>query len=83
MKDRLLNYHRNSVAVSVAVVTILIVVSYGLGILLVVPLNALYFAGFPLGFLLANLGFTFVAVVMYFVYALIMAKLDRKYEIRE
>ena len=55
------------------------VVSYGFAILLVEPLNAIQFFGLPLGFWIAQQGAIYVFVVLIFVYARCMDKLDRKY----
>lgn len=54
-------------------------VSLGLGILLVQPLNALKLGNVPLGFWIAQQGSIFVFVVLIFVYARRMDQLDRKY----
>ncbi|SDX32703.1 putative solute:sodium symporter small subunit [Allochromatium warmingii] len=53
--------------------------SYGCGILLVEPLNALEFGGYRLGFWFAQQGSLFVFVVLVFVYAVLMQRLDRVY----
>jgi putative solute:sodium symporter small subunit len=57
------------------------VVSLGLSILLVQPLNSvkLVGGGVPLGFWIAQQGSIYVFVVLIFVYAYQMDKLDRKY----
>lgn len=59
------------------------VVSYGLGILLVEPLNAISLGGYKLGFWFAQQGsiYTFVALIFY--YAKSMDKLDRKFDVHE
>jgi len=55
------------------------VVSLGLSILLVQPLNAVKLGGVPLGFWIAQQGSIYVFVALIFVYAYQMDKLDRKY----
>lgn len=55
------------------------VVSIGFSILLVQPLNALRLGGVPLGFWMAQQGSIYVFVVLIFIYAHQMDKLDRKY----
>lgn len=52
------------------------VVSYLFGIVLVEPLNQIRFGGFKLGFWFAQQGAILVFVVLIFVYAHRMAKLD-------
>jgi putative solute:sodium symporter small subunit len=50
-------------------------------ILLVQPLNAIRFFGVPLGFWMAQQGSILIFVVLIFIYAFQMDKLDRKYNI--
>jgi putative solute:sodium symporter small subunit len=58
-------------------------VSYGLGILLVEPLNTMHLGGYPLGFWFAQQGSIYVFLVLIFVYALRMNRLDKKYDVAE
>ncbi|MFB2772219.1 DUF4212 domain-containing protein [Pelatocladus sp. BLCC-F211] len=57
-------------------------VSIGCSILLVQPLNNLRIGGLPVGFWMAQQGSIFVFVVLIFVYAVQMDKLDRQYGIK-
>ncbi len=59
------------------------VVSLGCGILLVKPLNSINLGQIPLGFWIAQQGAIYVFVILIFVYAFQMDKLDRKYNINE
>ena len=52
--------------------------SFGLGILFVRPLNDFHLGGFPLGFWFAQQGAIGVFVVLVFVYALAMDRLERR-----
>lgn len=54
-------------------------VSYGCGILFIEQLNTIQFFGLPLGFWIAQQGSIYVFVVLIFVYAWRMDKLDRDY----
>ena len=54
-------------------------VSYGLGIVLVEPLNAIVIRGFPLGFWFAQQGSIYVFIGLIAVYAVGMDRLDRRY----
>lgn len=56
------------------------VVSLGCGILFVEPLNQFRMGRLPLGFWFAQQGSIYVFVVLIFVYAWAMDRLDRKYE---
>jgi putative solute:sodium symporter small subunit len=55
------------------------IVSIGLSILLVQPLNAVKLGSLPLGFWMAQQGSIYVFVALIFIYANRMDKLDRKY----
>ena len=54
-------------------------VSFGFGILLVEPLNEIRFFGFKLGFWWAQQGSIYVFVILIFVYAAAMKRIDRKH----
>jgi putative solute:sodium symporter small subunit len=56
------------------------VVSLLLSILLVTPLNAITLGTVPLGFWLAQQGVIYVFVVLIFVYAIQMDRIDHKYK---
>ena len=60
-----------------ALLAIWFVVSYLLGIVFVEPLNHYYLGGFPLGFWFAQQGSIFVFIVLTFVYAFGMDRIDR------
>lgn len=57
------------------------VVSFVFGILLAEPLNGVRFFGLPLGFWIAQQGAIYVFVVLIFVYARLMDRLDHKYHV--
>ncbi len=57
-------------------------VSIGCSILLVQPLNNLRIGGLPVGFWMAQQGSIFIFVVLIFVYAVQMDRLDRQYGIK-
>ncbi len=57
--------------------------SYGLGILLVEPLNQVKIGGFPLGFWFAQQGSIYVFVILIFIYVWLMNRLDKKYQQEE
>jgi len=59
------------------------VVSYGFGIILVEPLNAIHIGGYPLGFWFAQQGsiYTFVGLIFFYVWK--MGKLDRQFDVHE
>ena len=57
------------------------VVSYGLGILLVEPLNRFHIGGFPLGFWFAHQGSIYVFVILIWIYARSMDRIDRDHSV--
>jgi putative solute:sodium symporter small subunit len=59
------------------------VVSYGFGIILVEPLNAIHLGGYPLGFWFAQQGSIYTFVALIFFYAVKMEKLDREHNVHE
>ena len=58
-------------------------VSYGCGIVLAPWLNQFSIGDLPLGFWFAQQGSIYVFVVLIFVYAVAMDRLDRKYGVKE
>jgi putative solute:sodium symporter small subunit len=72
-------YWRANLRAMAVLLTIWFVASYGLGILLVEPLNAVRIGGFPLGFWFAQQGSIYVFVILVVVYAFWMDRLDRRY----
>ena len=63
--------------------TVWAVVSYGCGILWVEPLNSFSIGHLPLGFWFAQQGSIYVFVVLIFIYAISMDRLDRRYGVKE
>ena len=59
------------------------VVSYVLGILGVEPLNRFFLGGFPLGFWFAQQGSIYVFIVLIFVYAVWMDRIDRRHDLHD
>ncbi|MBB4659566.1 DUF4212 domain-containing protein [Parvularcula dongshanensis] len=59
------------------------VVSFGFGILLRGPLDAVSFFGVPLGFWFAQQGSTYVFVALIFIYAWRIGKIERRYGVSD
>lgn len=76
-------YWRANLALLSVLLWVWFVVSYGFGILLSEPLNAIALWGYPLGFWFAQQGSIYVFLVLIFVYAWAMNRLDRKYGVHE
>lgn len=76
-------YWRANLKLSAALLAVWFTVSFGFGILLVEPLNRIDFFGFPFGFWWAQQGAIYVFIVLIFVYAAAMRRIDRKYDVQE
>ena len=59
------------------------VVSLGLSVLFIEPLNAITFFGLPLGFWIAQQGAIYVFVLIIFFYAWRMDRLDKSFHVDE
>ena len=76
-------YWQANLKVGLVLLTIWFIVSFGFGILLVEPLNRIAFFGFKLGFWWAQQGSIFVFVVLIFVYAAVMRRVDRRFDVHD
>lgn len=76
-------YWRANLTLLAVLLVIWFVVSYGFGILLVEPLNSISLGGYKLGFWFAQQGSIYVFLVLIFVYAWAMNRLDRKFNVHE
>ena len=63
--------------------TIWFVVSLGCGVLWVEPLNMIRIGGFKLGFWFAQQGAIYTFIILIFVYAQVMARLERRLGLEE
>ncbi len=76
-------YWRKNLRLMVLLLAVWFTVSYVLGILLVEQLNRIVINDFPLGFWFAQQGSIFTFVVLIFVYAVRMDRLDDEYGVSE
>lgn len=77
------NYWRENLRLVGICLVVWFAVSFGCGIFLVDVLNQFTFAGFKLGFWFAQQGSIYVFVVLIFVYAACIARIDRKHGVDE
>ena len=77
--ERRARYWRANLRIVATLLSIWFGVSFGLGILLVEPLNRIHVAGFPLGFWFSQQGSIYVFIVLIFVYARWMDRIDREH----
>ena len=76
-------YWKRNLRLLAILFSIWFVVSYGFGILLVDQLNNIKMGGFKLGFWFAQQGSIYVFILIIFIYAALMNKLDREFEVDE
>lgn len=76
-------YWKANVRLLAILLTLWFIVSFGLGILLVEPLNTIMVGGYPLGFWFAQQGSIYAFLVLIFVYASAMNRLDQKFDVHE
>ncbi len=81
-KDKLEAYHRENVRLISILLVIWFLVSYG-GALLAKPLSSIYVFGFPMHYWVSAQLSVITFVVLIFVYAHLMNKLDQKYGVEE
>ena len=77
------NYWKRNLRLVAWCLAVWFVVSYGFGIILVEPLNAISLGGYKLGFWFAQQGSIYVFVAIIFFYAWRMNKLDREFDVHE
>ena len=76
-------YWRENIRLVIGCIIVWFVVSYGFGVILVKPLNAIQIGGYQLGFWFAQQGSIYSFLVLIFVYAKRMNALDQKYDMQE
>ncbi len=78
-EERVAAYWRQNVRLLLSLLVIWFFASFGAGILFFESLNAYEIAGFPLGFWFAQQGAIYVFVVLIFVYAWQMKKIEKRF----
>lgn len=76
-------YWKANLRLLVILLVIWFIVSFGFGIMLAEPLNAIRVGGVGLGFWFAQQGSIYVFVALIFVYVWRMNKLDREFDVHE
>jgi putative solute:sodium symporter small subunit len=72
-------YWRKNLRLLVGLLAVWFGCSFGLGILLVEPLDRIHVGGFPLGFWFAQQGSIYIFIVLILVYARRMDRVDAEY----
>ena len=76
-------YWRANMRLQLALLAVWAVFGYLLSIFLAGPLNEITVYGFPLGYWFAQQGAIYVFVILIFVYAFTMDRVDREYDVHE
>jgi len=76
-------YWKANIRTVLSLLAVWFVVSFGMGILFVEPLNTIHVGGFPLGFWMGQQGSIYVFILLILIYALRMQRLDRKFGVDE
>lgn len=77
------SYWRANIRILLLLLSIWFLVGYALSIFFVEALNKIHIGGFPLGFWFAQQGSIYVFIVLILVYARLMSRLDKKYDVHE
>jgi len=75
-------YWKANVKYVLILLAIWFVVSYGMGILFVEPLNQFKMGGFPFGFWMAQQGSMYVFVILILIYVKLINRLDKKHNLK-
>ena len=78
-KQQRARYWRANLRILLILLSVWFGVSFGLGILLVERLNEIQLAGFPLGFWFSQQGSIYVFIVLVWLYARWMDRIDREH----
>jgi putative solute:sodium symporter small subunit len=81
--DNRSGYWSATLRLLVTLLVIWFLVSFGFGILLAEPLNAIPLGGFKLGFWFAQQGSIYVFLLLIIVYVLRMNQIDQKFDVHE
>jgi len=76
-------YWKANLRLVIGCLVVWFIVSYGFGILLAEPLNAIRIGGYQLGFWFAQQGSIYTFVALIFFYASRMNKLDQEHNVQE
>jgi putative solute:sodium symporter small subunit len=74
-------YWRANLRLLLGLLSVWSLVSFGLGIGFVTPLNTIQMAGFPLGFWFAHQGAIFIFVILIWIYAAWMDRIDHHHNV--
>ena len=76
-------YWQRNIKLIIICMVIWFVASFGFGIILLQPLNAISIGGYKLGFWFAQQGSIYVFVALIFIYSKAMGNLDKEFGVEE
>ncbi len=76
-------YWRATLRLLRVVLAVWLFVSVGLSIVFAPSLNVIKMGGYPLGFWFAQQGSIFIFIALIFIYAYLMGRIDRKFDVHE
>jgi putative solute:sodium symporter small subunit len=76
-------YWRTNLRILFVLLSIWFLFSCVFSIFLVEPLNQFRWGGFPLGFWIAQQGSIYVFILLILIYAVLMKRMDRKFQVNE
>lgn len=76
-------YWRKNLRLMLVLLAVWFTVSFGLGILLIEPLNNVVILGFPLGLWFAQQGSIYTFLILILIYALRMDRIDKEFGVAE
>ncbi len=80
-KDR--SYWAETLALLIRILIIWALVSFGASIVFAEFLNSIKLGGYPLGFWFSQQGSIYIFIALIFIYARLMARIDKKYDVHE
>ena len=80
-KDR--SYWAQTLALLLRILIIWALVSFGASIVFAEFLNSIKLGGYPLGFWFSQQGSIYIFIALIFIYARLMARIDKKYDVHE
>jgi putative solute:sodium symporter small subunit len=83
LAERSRGYWRANTRLQIALLIVWAVFGYLISVLLAEPLNEVVIGGFPLGFWFAQQGTIIVFVILIFIYAVKMDRVDHEYDVHE
>jgi putative solute:sodium symporter small subunit len=76
-------YWKATLSLLSKILVVWFLVSFGAGILFAPQLNSIKLGGYPLGFWFAQQGSIYIFIILIFLYAIKMGRIDREFDVHE